>query len=143
MASPNKFNETVNILAQGGINFALDSFKVILTNTLPSPLNSVYGDVSGTELAPGNGYTTGGLPATFVSSGQTLGLYKLVLNGVLWNATGVMGPFQYAILVDSSNISIANKPLICWWAYTVPITLAPTQTFAVQFNPLTGVVQIS
>lgn len=144
MASPNKFNNTVNVFGQGGMNFALDNLKVMLTNTLPVPTNSIYSDVSPGELPNGNGYITGGITASLVSSGQTGGLYKLVLNSVLWTAgPGVMGPFQYAILYDSSNISIVNRSLIAWWAYTSSITLAPTETFGVSFSPGSGVVQIS
>ena len=144
MASPNKFDNTINVIAQGGINFALDNFKVMLTNTLPMPTDSVYGDLSPGELPPGNGYVTGGFQATLISSGQVAGAYTLKLNSVQWvGGPGNMGPFQYAVLYDFSNLSIANKPLVCWWPYPSSIFLAPTETFTLQLNPLLGVVQMN
>jgi hypothetical protein len=141
MAVANKFNSTVNVLANCGINFATDQFRLILTNTLPLPTNSVYADVSGGELPTANGYITGGNIAAFVSSGQLAGLYKLVLASTSWISTGLMGPFQFAILV-SMNTSFVNKPLVAWWGLVAPLTLAPTQSFTVALDPVTGTVQM-
>jgi hypothetical protein len=141
MAVANKFNSTVNVLANGGIVFATDLFRIVLTNTPPVPTNAVYADVSGTELPGINGYVTGGNLAAFVSSGQLAGLYKLVLASASWIATGLMGPFQYAILV-SMNTSFVTRPLVCWWALPAPLTLAPTQSFTVVLDPVTGTVQM-
>jgi hypothetical protein len=142
MAAANKFNSTVDVFARGGINLAVDNLKMMLTSVLPVATNSVYGDVSPTELPAGNGYVTGGFTAPFVSSGQVAGLYKLVLSSPTWIASGPMGPFQYAILYDSTNISIANKPLIGWWALPAPLLLVPTQSFTVALSPATGIVQM-
>jgi len=42
VASPNKFNNTVNVLAQGGINFALDNLKM-LSDHRDASFGSAYG----------------------------------------------------------------------------------------------------
>jgi hypothetical protein len=142
MASFQKFNAFTNNLANGGVKFSTDTLDVMLTNTAPVATNSVYGDISGTELANGNGYTTGGTQATLVSSGQTSGTYKLVLNNVVFTATGSMGPFRYAVLY-SLNTSFVTKPLVGFWDYGSSLTLANTDTFTVSFDATNGVLQIA
>ena len=55
MALFNKFNLTVQDLGAGVMNLTSDTIKVMLTNTPPVATNHVYGDISGGELASGNG----------------------------------------------------------------------------------------
>lgn len=144
MATFNKFNALAATLANGSINLASDLLKVMLTNTAPVATNSLYGDVSGTELASGAGYTTGGASCTTVSSTQTGGVEKLIISAAnpTWTASGSMGPFRYAILYDSTATT-PLKPLIGWWDYGSVLTLASTQTFTAAFDSTNGVLQIS
>src|SRR5579859_4965467 len=103
MATFTKFNATVANMANGAVNLGADALKIMLTNTAPSATNSFYADVSGTELASGTGYTTGGLTIGTTSSTQTAGLYKLILAAAsaTLTATGAVSPFRYAILYDT------------------------------------------
>lgn len=139
MASYNKFDAFVANLANGAVNLGSDSLNVILTNTLPLRTNSAYADVSGGELPTGSGYIHGGAHAVEVSSGQAGGLYKLVLMGTSWLASGgSIGPFQYAVLYDTAG----GQDLIGWWDNGTPITLTDGKAFIVTFDASNGVLQI-
>lgn len=142
MAAPfNKFYPFSNNLAQGAVDLDTDTLKVMLTNTLPVATDGVYGDLSATELAPGNGYVTGGAPVTRLSAGEIGGFYTLVVANTQFVAAGPMGPFRYPVLY-SLNTSIVNKPLIGWWDYGSPLTLLEGAQFIVAFDPNLGVVNL-
>lgn len=130
MATGNKFNAFVQTLANGTINLSSDTMKVMLTNTAPVATNSLYGDISATELASGNGYATSGVAVTSQSSSQTGGIETVsgTLPNPTWTATGSMGPFRYAVLYDSTATT-PLKPLIGWWDYGSSVTLTSGQTF--------------
>jgi hypothetical protein len=144
MAAFNKFNALVQTFANGTIALATDTLKLMLTNTAPVATNSVYGDISGTELANGAGYTTGGATITTTSSTQTGGVEKLVISAAnpTWTATGSMGPFRYAVLYDTTPTT-PLKPLIGFWDNGSSVTLTTGQTFTVTFDGTNGVLQIS
>jgi hypothetical protein len=140
MASFNKFNSFVEALAEKKHDLGADTLKVLLTNTAPVATNSVKADL--TEISAGNGYTAGGNTASVTSSAQTSGTYKLVLGDpATWTASGgSIGPFQYAVLY---NDTAANDELIGWWDYGSAVTLADGESFAVDFDPSTGVLTIA
>jgi hypothetical protein len=139
MASFNKFNSFVEALAEKKHDLGADTLKVLLTNTAPVATNSVKADL--TEISAGNGYTAGGNTASVTSSAQTSGTYKLVLGDpATWTASGSIGPFRYAVLY---NDTAANDELIGWWDYGSSITLASGESFAVDFDPTTGVLTIA
>lgn len=142
MASGNKFNAFAAAMPNGLCNLSADTIKFMLTNTAPTSSNAVYGDISGNELANGNGYTTGGASATLTSSTQTGGLYKYIasLASPTWTATGSMGPFRYVVAYDSSA---STKSLIGWWDYGSSLTLSSTNTFTVTLDATNGVLQLS
>src|SRR5262249_7211859 len=113
MASFNKFNSFVLDLATKVHNLNSDTLKVMLTNTAPVATNTVKSNIA--EISAGNGYTAGGMIATFSSGADVAGVYKLVLSStsVQWTATGgSIGPFQYAVLYNSTA---ASGNLIGWW----------------------------
>jgi len=140
MAAFNKFNSFVEALAEKVHNLGSDTLKVMLTNTAPVATNSVKADL--TEISAGNGYTAGGNTASVTSSAQTSGTYKLVLGDpATWTASGgSIGPFRYAALY---NDTATNKELIGWWDYGSSITLASGESFAVDFDPTTGVLTLA
>ena len=142
MAAYNKINQFVQDLANKKHDLSADTFKVMLSNTATVATNSVSGDVSGAEVANGNGYTTGGTAATITSSTQTSGTEKWILQSVVWTATGAVGPFRYATLYNSSQASPV-KPLIAWWDYGSSVTLANGDTFTVAFDGTNGVLTIA
>ena len=140
MAAFNKFNSFVEALAEKVHNLGSDTLKVMLTNTAPVATDSVKADL--TEISAGNGYTAGGNTASVTSSAQTSGTYKLVLGDpATWTASGgSIGPFRYAALY---NDTATNKELIGWWDYGSSITLASGESFAVDFDPTTGVLTLA
>ncbi len=142
MSAANKFNQFVQDLANKKHDLSADTLKVMLTNTAPVATNAVYADVSGTELANGNGYTTGGTAATITSSTQTSGTEKLILQSVVFTATGSMGPFRYAVLYNATQTT-PLKPLILWWDYGSSVTLANTNTFTVTYDGTAGVLTLA
>jgi hypothetical protein len=140
MAAFNKFNAFVENVAEKVHDLGADTLKVMLTNTAPVAGNSVKGDL--TEITAGNGYTAGGNQATQVSSGQTSGTYKLVLNDVTFTASGgSIGPFRYAVLYNDTPTSPAD-PLIGWWDYGTNVTITDGNSFLVDMSATNGVLQL-
>lgn len=137
MATFNKFQSFVEAVAEKVHNLGSDTLKVALTNSAPVATNTVLANI--TQIANGNGYTTGGTAATISSSAQTTGTYKLVLADVVFTATGAVGPFRYAVLY---NDTATNDELIGWWDYGSSVTLANTETFTVDFDATNGVLTL-
>lgn len=140
MAAFNKFNSFVEALAEKKHDLGADVLKVMLTNSAPLATNTVKANL--TEITAANGYTAGGATASITSSTQTSGTYKLVLGDpATWTATGgSIGPFRYAVLY---NDTATNDELIGWWDYGSSLTLATGESFAVDFDPTTGVLTIA
>jgi hypothetical protein len=121
MTAANKFNNFVHNLATKQLNLNTDTIKVMLTNTAPVATNSNYSDISGTELASGNGYTTGGTAVTGVGSTNSSGTETMAAAATTWTSvTGNMGPFRYIVYYDDTS---TNKNLILWYDYGSSITL--------------------
>jgi hypothetical protein len=129
-------------MPNGGVALATDALKVMLTNTVPVATNVQYSDISASELASGNGYTTGGATVTTTSSTQSSGTYKFVgsVPNPTWTATGSMGPFRYAVIYDTTP---TTKSLIGWWDYGSSLTLVATNTFTVTLDATNGVFQLA
>ena len=139
MASFVKFYSFVEAVAEKVHNLGADTLKVALTNTAPTAATDTQ--LSNiTQIANGNGYTTGGTTAALVTSAQTSGTYKLVLDDVVFTASGSLGPFRYAVLY---NDTATNDELIGYWDYTSSVTLATTETFTVNFDGTTGVLTLA
>lgn len=131
MASANKFQAFVQDLGRKVHNLNADALKYLLTNTAPVATNAVYADISGTELANGNGYTTGGKFDGSPSYSQSSGTASLTASSTtVWTASGSMGPFRYVVLYNTTPTS-PLKPLILWWDYGSSITLNSGETFTV------------
>ena len=140
MAAFQKFHSFVEAVAESKHDLGADTLKVILTNSAPSATDNIKSDIS--EIAAGNGYTTGGNTAAVVSSAQTSGVYKLVLSDPsTWTASGgAMGTFRYAVLYNSSA---GNNELIGFWDYGSEVTLADGDSFTVDFDLNAGVLTIT
>ena len=139
MAAFNKFNSFVEALAEKVHKLDTDVLKVALTNALPGAANTVLTNI--TQIANGNGYTTGGTQAVQVSSAQSGGIYKLVLNDVTFTAgPSSMGAFQYVVLY---NDTAANDELIGWYDYGTALTITNGNSFTVDFDGANGVLTIA
>jgi hypothetical protein len=138
MAAFNKYQKGVEALVEG-INAGSDVWKVALSNRTPV-VGSDTNLASAVEISAGNGYTAGGNTAATVSSTETSGTYKLVLSSPsTWTATGgSIGPFQYAILYDSTTDN-----LIGYWDYGSPVTLSTGESFSVVLDGTSGVFTVA
>jgi hypothetical protein len=131
MAAFNKFNIFVQDVANKQHDMktgTTDVYKVYLTNTLPVAGNTVYNTPA--DLATANGYTAGGVSIGTITGAQTSGTFSFSGGtNPAWTASGgSIGPFEYAVLYNSSN---ASKPLIGWWDYGTALTLTNGNTFTV------------
>ena len=140
MATYQKFHPFTEHLAEGAHDLAADTLRVMLTNTAPADSNALKSDIA--EIAAGAGYPAGGIQAVVSSSGQTGGIYKLVLADVVITASGgSVGPFRYAVLYNDSATT-PLKPLIARWDYGSSITLLDGESFTWDADPATGVLQL-
>ena len=106
-------NKIKYLLATGAINFSSDTFKIILMGTgftFNKDTHHYYSDVSGSELASGNGYTTGGntLAGVSVTEDDTDDRTEITWNNTSWTASGgAIGPTPGAIIYDDTHASDA------------------------------------
>jgi galactitol-specific phosphotransferase system IIC component len=129
-ASYVKFQPAIENLFEG-INAGSDSWAI----KLATGVNAAAGTI--TEVANGNGYTTGGNAATVTSASQTGGTFKLVLaSPTTWTATGAGFSFQYAVLVDTTT-----STNVAYWDYGSSQTVAAGETVTVTLDPTNGVFQ--
>jgi hypothetical protein len=141
VATFNKFHQFVEDRAHGVHDLENDTLKWLLSNTAPQASNAIKADI--TEITAQNGYSAGGPTVTISSSGQTSGTYKLVLADVVITASGgTIGPFRYAILYNDTPTTPAD-PLIGYYDYGSSITLNDTETFTLDCDATTGIIQDS
>ena len=130
MATYNKFTPSIENLFEG-INAGADTWFI----KLGTAVNQAAGTF--TEVANGNGYTTGGNAATTSTATQTGGTYKLVLNSpAVWTGSGAGFTFQYAILVDTTT-----GTNVAYWDYGSSQAVAVGETVTVTLDPTNGVFQ--
>lgn len=135
-----KFDSLCEAVAHKKHNLASDTLKVMLTNAAPDPAgDAVKSDL--TEIAAGNGYTAGGATITVSSSGQTAGVYKLVLADVVITASGgSIGPFRYAAVY---NDTAANDELLGYLDYGTSVSIADGETATFDFSAADGVFTLA
>jgi len=129
-ATYNKFQPAIENLFEN-INSGSDSWAIKLATAVSAAAGTI------TEVANGNGYTTGGNAATVTSATQTGGTYKLVLaSPTTWTATGAGFSFQYAVLVDTTT-----STNVAYWDYGSSQTVAAGETVTVTLDAVNGVFQ--
>ncbi len=133
-----KFNSFPEALGRKVHNLNADVIKVVLSNTAVLATNAVLADI--TQIANGNGYTTGGTVSSGNAYSQSSGTGKFTSGDVLFTASGSMGPFRYAVMY---NDTATNDELIGWIDYGAAITLTVGDTFLVDFNAADGVLTIT
>jgi hypothetical protein len=129
MATFSKFQIFVQDVGRAVHNLDTDTLKIALTNSAPVNTNTVLANI--TQIANGNGYTTGGATVASTSWDQTSGTAALVGDDVVFTASGSMGPFRYAVLYNDTS---ASDSLLGWWDYGSAVTLATGETFTVDFG---------
>lgn len=113
-----------------------DSLRIMLSNTAADVGVTKATRSQITEITNGNGYATGGLPASggLNSGAAASGTFTLTGTKQVWTSSGAgMSPFRYVILYNDTPSSPAD-PLIASWDYGSELTLAVGETFTVKFN---------
>jgi len=102
-------NNMLSLIHQGTPDFATDNLKAVLMQsgfTFNRAAQSLYTDISGSELPAGNGYTTGGADFTGVNTANIKDdandQSDITWNDVVWTAVGTLGPTPGAIIIDST-----------------------------------------
>jgi hypothetical protein len=132
MAAFNKFQNFVEDVGLGVHNLHTGTIKAYLSNDAPSAsLDAVKADLA--EITPGNGYTSGGHDTqnTYTESGGTGSCVGTDI--VITASGGSVGPFRYVVLYNDTPTSPAD-PLIGWWDYGSPLTLADGESFTIDFG---------
>lgn len=106
--SVNVYNHTSKRFADGS-NAVGDTYKVLLaTSATFSAANTTLAGITYTEVANGNGYTTGGATLSNVAvTTVTTNDAKFDADDVTWTASGGAITASYAILYNSTD---ANSP---------------------------------
>lgn len=132
MPTANKFNDYSEQKNRGKHDWGSATFKVFLSNTAPSAANSVLADI--TQIAAGNGYTSGGTALTGVSISETGGTTTVQANQVTFTASGgAMATFRYYGIYNDTQTSPAD-PLVMWWDHGAAVTLNDGESFTIKFN---------
>ena len=112
MATQQQFHQFWEDLAHGVHDFSSDDIRAVLSNVAPDPAgDAVLADI--TQVANGNGYTTGGVTLSLTSSGQTSGVYLYIPadNPTAWTASGAGITWRYVVFY---NDTATGDPLISW-----------------------------
>ena len=145
MASFVKINDFVANAVEN-MDLESDQLVIALSNTAPSSEssnptadgNGILGNVtqiSYTNLSSRN--------LTTSSSGQSGGVYKLVLADLTLTASGgSVAAFRYIYIYNDTVTSPAD-PLIGYYDYGSRLTLNDGDTFTIDFSPSNGVIQLT
>lgn len=138
MSAMTKFQNTVQALGRGGFNLNSDTLKVALSNVAPvAATGAVIGDI--TQIAAGNGYTTGGNAVGTNAYSQTAGVGKLTGGNVTFTASGgSFATFRYIVLYDSTTGN-----LIGFGDYGSGVTLTDGNSFVVKWDAVNGILTIT
>jgi hypothetical protein len=130
-ASYTKFQPAIEVMLEGG-NLGTETYAI----KLATAINTTAGTI--TEVANGNGYTTGGNSASVSSATHASGVYKLVLaDPAVWTASGAGFSFRYAVLVGSTSGNMGA------WDYGSSQAVAAGETVTVDLSAADGVLQVS
>lgn len=136
MASFNKYDSGAEALVEG-INSGTDTWRVILSNTVPVVADVTQADAA--ELTTTGGYTVNGNSCAVTSSIQTAGVYKLILvSPTAWTGSGAGFTVRYAILWNQTS-----DKLIGWWDYASSQLVATGETFTVTLDGAAGVFTVT
>ena len=110
-----------------------DTLKVVLSNTAGDVAQTLATLSQITEIAAGNGYSTGGQSVQNVGV-RASGTMTVTCSTVTFTASGgTIGPFRYAIVYNDTPTSPAD-PLICSFDYGSALTLQNGESFVIRWN---------
>lgn len=137
-------NKCKYLLLKKVIDFSADSFKIILMQSgfsFDKDTHEGYANVSASEVANGNGYTTGGavLAGVSVTEDDTADLGKVTWTNPSWTASGGDITASGAIIYDDTVSSPTADPIIGYIDFGGDITQANGGTFTIA-NPMVRIL---
>lgn len=131
MATAVVFHEAMLNIGNGAIDLDSHTFKAVLSAVAPVQATSdELADI--TEIANGNGYTTGGVTltgVTYTESGAGTGIWVWTSDDFSWTASaGSMADFRYVVIY--SDTSTGDK-LLLYIDYGATVTVTVGNTFLV------------
>ena len=148
MASFVKVNDFVANAVEN-MDLESDQLVIALSDTAPSSEssnptadgNGILGNV--TQISYSNISGSNPRNLTTTSSGQTGGVYKLILADLTLTASGgSVAAFRYIYIYNDTVTSPAD-PLIGYYDYGSSLTLNYGDTFTIDFSPSNGVIQLT
>ena len=123
-------------LGKGVHNLSTGALKWALTNTAPvAGTTAVIADI--TQIAAGNGYTTGGTALTSITWAETgagTGIWRLTAADTVFTASGgSIGTFRYAVLYNDTPTSPAD-PVIGFLDNGSSVTVTTGNTFTIDIG---------
>lgn len=105
MATFTLFNSFAGKLGDGTIDLDTHTFKCALTNSAPVATNTVLANI--TQIAAGNGYSTGGATLTnVVYTEPSAGTWRWDSDNIVFTASGgAMATFRYLVIYDDTAAS--------------------------------------
>jgi|WetSurSiteA1Bulk_404760.scaffolds.fasta_scaffold01217_2 hypothetical protein len=117
--SVNVYNFATKYLMNGTLDLDTATIKLSLhTSSMTVDLvnHDTWSDVSSTELANGNGYTTGGATLSAISFTAITNGYKFMSSDVTWDATGGSIPaWRYGVFYASGTYNGVVNPIIAYF----------------------------
>ena len=136
------FHEFKKYLGDGTIDLDTHTFKAALTNTAPTAgTDTVLANI--TQIANGNGYTTGGVTlasVTWSETGAGLGVWRFNAADFSWTASGgSIATFRYIVVYDDTA---SNDELVGYWDYGTALDVTVGNTFTVDIGA-SGIFELS
>lgn len=129
MATFIPFQDFKEQIGKGVHNLDGHTLRWALTNTAPNATDTILANI--TQIAAGNGYTTGGLTqaATYTESAGT-GTLNCTATTVFTASGGTMATFRYAVLYNDTATSPADA-LIGYIDHGSAVSLTDGNTYTI------------
>lgn len=127
------YNQFTEIIADGTLDLDGDTFKIALVDSgyVFDADHTTYADISGDEIANGNGYTTGGETLANVTWTRSGSASTLDADNPVWTATGGNIPAAAgAVIYDDT----AGDALICYVDFDGEFPTLEGGTFTYNIN---------
>lgn len=125
------FDEAILNMLNGAIDLDSHTFKAVLSNTAPTAASDdELTDI--TQIANGNGYTTGGVTlasVTLLETGAGTGIWQWTVADFSWTASGgSIATFQYVVIYSDTS---TNDKLLGYFDYGGAVNITTGNTFTV------------
>lgn len=142
MATFTFYHEFKNNLGNGAIDLDSHTFNAVLSNTAPvAGTEDELADV--TQIADGNGYTTGGQAlssVTWSETGAGLGVWRWNAADFTWTASGgSIATFRYVIIYDDTS---TGDKLVGYYDYGTTVDITSGNAFTVDIGT-NGIFELS